>query len=145
MFYLALISEQDKKVIGEMFQGMTTKVSLSFFTDKNSRFSKDAEEILTELTSISDKIELKVHDFEQEKAKAQSIGIDKTPAVSVQSADGTDYGIKFYGVPSGYEFGTLIEDIVMIGKQATELSSATKEKLATVTKDTHIQVFVTPT
>jgi len=53
--------------------------------------------------------------------------------------------VRFFGIPSGYEFGSLIEDIVDMSRGETSLSPESKQKLAALTSDIHIQVFVTPT
>ena len=63
--------------------------------------------------------------------------------------DGTaaeeDYGIRFYGIPSGYEFSTLIQDIVMLSRGDSGLSEQTKAQLDMLEDSVHLQVFVTPT
>ena len=56
-----------------------------------------------------------------------------------------DYGIRFYGIPSGYEFSTLVEGIQMVGAGDSGLSQATKDALAKLDKPVHMQVFITPT
>ena len=52
---------------------------------------------------------VEVYDFLEDKEKAESLGIDKIPAVAVLAEDGSDYGIRFYGIPSRYEFLSLLE------------------------------------
>ncbi len=48
-------------------------------------------------------------------------------------------------MPSGYEFTTLIRDILMVSTQMTELSEESLRKLEAINTPVHIQVFVTPT
>jgi len=50
-----------------------------------------------------------------------------------------------YGLPSGYEFGTLIDAILDVSSGQSGLSDATKAALAEVKAPVHIQVFSTPT
>ena len=57
----------------------------------------------------------------------------------------TDYGIRFFGIPSGYEFNSLIESILMIGKGESGLTEKTKQELKELKTPFHFQVFVTPT
>jgi glutaredoxin-like protein len=73
----------------------------------------------------------------------KEFNIDKIPAIALAGKKGN--GIRFYGAPSGYEFATLIEDIVDVSNGKTDLSTQTKDKLQKVTKPIHIQVFTTPT
>ena len=53
--------------------------------------------------------------------------------------------MRYFGIPAGYEFSTLVEDLIDVYKCTTNLSDKTREALATVDQDLHIQVFVTPT
>jgi len=60
-------------------------------------------------------------------------------------ADGSDTGVRFYGIPAGYEFGTLIDDIVDVSRGTGGLSPETEAYLKSLDTDVHLQVFVTPT
>ena len=53
--------------------------------------------------------------------------------------------MRFFGLPSGYEFASLIEDIIDVGAGSSDLPADTVEALRGLQKDVHIQVFVTPT
>jgi glutaredoxin-like protein len=59
--------------------------------------------------------------------------------------NGEDRGLKYYGVPSGYEFITFLEAVKTISADNSGLSATTKDFLKTLTKPVHLQVFVTPT
>ncbi|MCB0056509.1 MAG: thioredoxin family protein [Caldilineaceae bacterium] len=78
---------------------------------------------------------------------AETYGIDKIPAVAVvrEGDSPADYGVRLFGIPSGYEFGTLIEDIRLVSSGNPELSDATLAELAKLSSPVNIQVFVTPT
>ncbi|MCX8095856.1 MAG: thioredoxin family protein, partial [Caldisericia bacterium] len=56
-----------------------------------------------------------------------------------------DYGIRYYGIPAGYEFSSLLESIEMISTGDTQLSQDVIEMVKMIDKPVHIQVFVTPT
>jgi glutaredoxin-like protein len=92
---------------------------------------------------LSDKITLKNYDFVKDKLEVEKYGVDKIPAIVVQGE--RDYGIRFYGVPAGYEFTTLIEDIIDVSRASTDLSERTKKALKKLEKPVHIQVFITLT
>ena len=68
--------------------------------------------MVEEVAALSDKVSVEVYDFMEDKALADSLGIDKVPAVAVVGAK--DYGIRMFGIPSGYEFGSLIESIKLV-------------------------------
>jgi glutaredoxin-like protein len=71
------------------------------------------------------------------------LGVDKIPAIAIIGAE--DYGVRFYGIPSGYEFTSLLHAIRMVAAGKPELTEETMKALAEVTEPVHLQVFVTPT
>lgn len=79
----------------------------------------------------------------KDKDKAEQYKIDKIPATIVLGQK--DHGIRLYGMPTGYEFPTLLNAIKMVSTVNSELSNETKEKLTILSKPVHIQVFVTLT
>jgi len=50
-----------------------------------------------------------------------------------------------YGLPSGYEFGTLVEAILDVSSGDSGLSEPTRTALKEIAKPVHVQVFSTPT
>ena len=56
-----------------------------------------------------------------------------------------DYGLRFLGIPAGYEFSNLIDSIVAASTGEASLSAETKTALAGLTQDVRIKVFTTPT
>jgi glutaredoxin-like protein len=131
-------------------------VALIHFTQEPSRlvlpdhlkgqeclFCRETKQLLEEVSALSDKVELKLLDFAADKEEAAAYKIDKIPALVVKNEQ--DYGIRFYGIPSGYEYSSLIECIVDVSRGKTSLSEKTREALKAVDRDIHLQVFVTPT
>jgi len=57
----------------------------------------------------------------------------------------TDFGIQYAGIPAGHEFGTLINDIVLVSGRDSGLSEEVRQFLKNLEKPLHLQVFVTPT
>ncbi len=106
-------------------------------------FCKETRQLLEEVTDLSDKISLEVFDIDENPDQAAAYGVDKVPGI-VLLGEG-DPGIRFFGIPSGYEFSSLVEDLVDISRGATGLADKTKEALKTIDKDVRIQVFITPT
>lgn len=106
-------------------------------------FCPETRQLLEELTGLTDKLKLTVFDVDKEPAKAVEYGVDKVPAIVVMGEK--DFGIRFFGIPSGYEFMSLLEAIVDVSRGETELSQETKEALKELDREVNIQVFVTPT
>jgi len=84
-----------------------------------------------------------VHDFYTEREQAAEEGISEIPAIVLE---GENKGkVRFIGVPAGYEFATLIEDLIDVSRGTTELEQHSRETLDALTEPVHIKVFVTPT
>ncbi len=147
---MPLISEQDAKHLQQEFETqLVNPVKMVVFTQAfECQFCTETRQIVEEVAALSDKIAVEVYDFVEDKATADLYGVDKIPAIVVlrsEDEQDRDYGIRFYGIPSGYEFSTIIEDIVDVSKGESGLQPKTKEALAGITEPVHLQVFITPT
>ncbi len=142
---MGFLSESDKNEIREMFKEMVNPVKIINFTQTlECTYCRETRQILEEVAELSDLITLEVLNHAEHKDKADAYGInDQIPAIIIEGEK--DYGIRYYGIPSGYEFSTLLEDIIMVSKRDSGLKGETKAKLATLTQPVHIKVFVTPT
>jgi len=142
---MSFVNDHIKLLLREIFEKeLRDEVRLVFFTqDIECEFCEETRELLQELASLSKKIKVEIHDFMKDNDKAKEYGIDKIPAIAMIGSK--DYGIRFYGLPSGYEFPVFIDDIVDISKGNSRLSEKAKVFLKSIDKPLHIQVFVTPT
>ena len=140
-----LLDQQAQNEIKKRFANLVNPVRIINFTQTlECQYCKETRQILEELAALSEKISLEVYNFVNDKDKVELYHIDKIPATVIASPD-KDYGIRYYGIPSGYEFASILEDIELISTGKHELSDETVEKLKAITEPVHIQVFVTPT
>jgi len=116
---------------------------VNFTQPLECQFCAETRQLVEEVATLSGKIELEVYKFAIDKEKVEEYGVDKIPAIAVMGEK--DHGVRYYGIPSGYEFSSLIEDIIDVSKGEVELLPATREALAGITEPLHFQVFVTPT
>jgi glutaredoxin-like protein len=145
---MALLREEDRNHLIKEFEALQDPVKLLMFTQElECEYCRETRMIAEEVAGLSDLISVEVYNFVTDKEVAEERGIDKIPAIAVLRGgdDPKDYGIRYYGIPSGYEFSSLIEDIMMISLGESGLSEASKQQLQGLTKPVHIQVFVTPT
>ena len=139
---MAHLSNEDQEYLRQTFIELEQPVRLIYFTQQfECQFCGTTNELLTELADLSENITLTIYDLVEDRAEAEKYGIDMIPGIIV--ANEKDYGIRFYGIPGGYEFSSLIEDIVDVSKGVTELSKETKQALQELEKPIHIRVFVT--
>lgn len=140
------LDDNIKTELKKQFEILTKNVKIIFFTQElECQFCKETRAILSELVEVSDKLTLEVKNFIVDKADAEKYGVDKIPATVILDENGKDYGIKFYGIPSGYEFASLLEDIKMLGTGNTGLPQEIENEIKKIDSDIHMQVFVTPT
>jgi glutaredoxin-like protein len=141
---MAFLKDKDRKALTQEFETLTQPVKLILFTQAlDCEMCGDTEKLLQEVAALSDKITLEISNIVLDKERAQQFGVDKTPAIVVMN--GKDYGIRNYGIPAGYEFATLIQDIRMVSEGESGLQAETKAALQKISKPLHFQVFVTPT
>lgn len=138
------LSDKDRQQILARLQGMQNAVKLVHFTQElDCDFCGETKELLETLASLSGRISLEVYNLQLEKDKAAQYGIDKVPATVIEGA--RDYGIRLYGLPAGYEFVVLLEDILRVSRGESGLSAESVAKLRSLAAPVHLQVFVTPT
>jgi glutaredoxin-like protein len=119
-------------------------VRLVVFTQEyECPYCAQTRSLVEELASLSDKIGVEVYDFVADVDKVRGYGVDKVPAVAIVGE--RDFGLRFYGLPYGYEFGTLLEGIIAVSRGRADISDEARERLKNVKVPVHIQVFVTLT
>ena len=145
---MSLLNDEIRKQVQDEFAALSKPVKLVVFTQKmECQYCTETRELIEEIAELSDKLNVDVYDFVDDEEVVAQYGIDKIPAVAIvaDGDDAKDYGIRLYGIPSGYEFSTLIEDVLMVSSRESGLSADTKALLAELSDDLHLQVFVTPT
>ncbi len=141
---MGMIRDDDALEVRERLKGMVNPVRLVHFTQElNLEYGREARQLLEELAALSDQLSLEVINFLLDKEKVAKYAVDKVPATAVR--DGKDYGIRFYGLPAGYEFSTLLDAILRVSTGDSGLKPESREKLASLNQPVHLQVFVTPT
>ena len=141
---MKLIQDEHKPEIQKRLEAMLHPVKLINFTQKfECDYCAETRQLMEELATLSDKLSVEVYDFEKDQEAVQRYQVDKIPATVV--VGDRDYGVRFYGIPSGYEFSTLLDAIVMVSRRASGLSEETRRKLQALREPLHLQVFVTPT
>jgi alkyl hydroperoxide reductase subunit AhpF len=142
MAFLTSPIEQD---VRRAFAGLRDPVMLVVFSQSlaASELCAENEQLVREVAALSDQITVEVLNLAIDRERAEAYGVDRVPAIVVEGA--RDYGLRFYGVPSGYEFGNLVEAIVLASTGEPALSEETKTALAGLAADVDIKVFSTPT
>jgi len=151
---MPLLSPDDARAVQQQFeQKITRPVKMIVVTSQhNCMYCNEVKMLAEELAELSPLISVEAYDLERDKAVVDLYGLDKAPAIVVV-ADGrgeepdVDYGIRFYGIPSGYEFMSLLDALNTVGSNGADmqLMPETLEFLKNLDQDVHMQVFITPT
>jgi glutaredoxin-like protein len=143
---MAFLHDEDRRKVQDRLKGLVRPVTLTFFTQVLAgacRFCSETEQLLRELVSLSDRLSLDVKNFLGDKKEAEAFRIDKIPAIC--AAADKDIGIRWYGIPSGYEFAAFLDTLIRVSTGDSGLSDPTRAALKALERPVHLQVFVTPT
>ena len=142
---MALITEDVAGQLKKEFERLKGPVRLAVFSQALADpDSEQVKRLVEELAAVDSRITAESYNFVIDKEKVEALHIQRTPAIAILGAE-KDYGIRLYGLPSGYEFGTLVDAIVEVSGGDSGLSEGTRKALAEVSRPVHIQVFSTPT
>ncbi len=141
---MAFLSDRDRQAVQQELTKLTGPVKLIVFTQElGAETCIQTEQLLKEVADLSDQVSLEIYNLILDREKAEQYGVDRVPAIVVEGA--RDYGIRFYGLPAGYEFSNLIDSMLLASSGRPQLSDETLDRLASVQKPVSIQVFTTPT
>jgi len=139
-----VLQDSDKEIIRKKFVGLAGDVKLKVFTQElECNFCKETRELALDLGTLSSKIKVEIYDFVKNGDEVMRYKIKRIPALAIVGK--LDFGIRYYGVPAGYELPTMIDTIIDVSKGTTTLPETIKNRLAEIKKDVHLQVFVSPT
>ena len=150
---MPFLSNANQERLRERFErDLSSQVTIRFFTLRPSPIiipgrdcpaCEETGQLLEELTSLSDKLTLTTHDFYKEPERAVEMDIKRIPAFILEAqARGK---VRYFGIPAGHEFPSFIEDLVEVSKGRTSLTEESRMSLYALSRDVHIQVFITPT
>ena len=141
---MAFLQARDEAAVKKEFERIGGPVKLTVFaTELGGDSNSQAVALIREVAALSDQLSVTVLNPHIDRDQAAAYGITESPAVVVEGAQ--DYGIRFLGVPAGYEFSNLIDSIIAVSTGDAGLTDETKAALAGLTEDVTIKVFATPT
>jgi glutaredoxin-like protein len=145
---MSYIQEKDRQAVQEALENLQRPVHLALFTSEESgEYSTVAAGLLAEVAELNPQISLEVIDLDAHAERAGAYGVTQAPALVLLSGEErADNGMRFMGLPSGYEFVSLLEAIRLAGGAAElTLQPTTRAFLDELHAPMRLQVFVTPT
>jgi hypothetical protein len=158
---VALLSDQDRQTVAKHLSVITHPVRMLFFTQTFGAPDsvREARQVIDEIVPLNEHLSVEEVNLILERDRAAQYGVEQAPAIvllrssAVLGTDpaagleaGEDTRIRFLGAPSGYEFMSLLDAVVLAGTGDSGLTQASKDLIAAqVTGPLTIDVFVTPT
>ena len=142
---MAIFRPEDETRVRELFADLERPVELLVALGpeetplpgaRDVDFGAETQRIVGGLAELSDRVTYRVEE--------EPPGFERYPAVGVLP-EGRDLGVRYYGLPWGYELGSLIGAVLEAGRQQSSLAPESLERLAALDRDLAIDVFVTPT
>jgi alkyl hydroperoxide reductase subunit AhpF len=140
-----MLTPRDEDAVRREFAKLAGPVKLVVFSQELAAadLCRQNEMLVREVAALSDQLSVEVLNLAIDRDRAAAYGVDQVPAIVVEGA--RDYGIRFFGIPSGYEFSNLVDAIIVASTGEPALTEATKATLAGLESDVDIKVFSTPT
>ena len=141
---MAFLQARDEAAVKKEFERIGGPVKLTVFASElGGDNNTQAVALIREVAALSDQLSVTVLNPHIDREQAAAYGVTESPVVVVEGA--RDYGIRFLGIPAGYEFSNLIDAIIAVSTGEAGLSEETKAALAGLSEDVTIKVFATPT
>ena len=123
---------------------LPSPVRLVFFTQT---FGCDpclpARQAADRIAATSEQVTVEERNLVLDREQAAEYGVERAPALAVVGA--RDAGLRYYGVPDGYEIELLVEAIEIAGGGGPAIGGDSRDALDALRRDVRLQVFVTPT
>jgi len=142
---MALISEDVSGQLKEEFAKLVNPVRLAVFSQALADAeSEQVRRLVEEIAALDPRLSAESYNFVLDTEKVASFGIQRIPAIAILGGE-TDCGIRMYGMPSGYAFGSLVDGILDVSSGTSGLGEETANALKALERPIHVQVFSTPT
>jgi len=142
---MPMLNDRDREAVRAELAKLGGPVKLVVFSQElvAGDLCRQNETLVREVAELHEQLTVEVLNPAIDRDRAAAYGVDQVPAIVVEGA--RDWGIRFYGVPLGYEFSNLIDAIIVASTGEPVLSEATRTSLQTLATDVEIKVFSTPT
>jgi len=153
---MALLGPKEQEIVRERLANLTRDVEMVLFTDSSTviapgkepcLYCKETKQLLEELSALSDKLHLVVYDLAtpEGREKAGAYKVEAAPTLILREKGSEAINLRYRGIPAGYEFASLLEDIEMLGRDGHGLPENVVQELNDLPEEVVLQVFVTPT
>ena len=123
-----------RQQLDTVFSRMENPLLLKLYLDDRP-VSAELERFITALAELSEKLTVSVAEH--------TASSDHAPYVTVCSADGSETGLAFHGVPGGHEFTSFVLGLYNAAGPGQAISNDTKQQIAAITTPVSMKILVT--
>src|SRR5680860_1365916 len=149
------LKPEDREALGRILkERMRDPVRLLHFTQNTEGNPEEglacdscveARRLLQELADLSPLLSLQLLDLVGSSEEAKAAGVERIPATLVGGMGEESPRVRILGLPSGYEFGVLLDAILGASAGGDGATPETLDHLLKLKKRVHIEVLVTST
>ena len=141
---MALLDDSNREKIQDFLNAMQDKVEVIYFTQEmECDICKQTRQFLSEISELNDNLVLTIYDFVDDDDQAKELGVEQIPAIVLKNKEGSNTGIKFYGLPGGYEINSFLTSLVEVSGNKEEVELDIQKRIDKIEKEINIKVFVT--
>ena len=142
---MAILRPEEEAKVRELFDALERPVELVVALgpeetpgpgSRDVDFGAEAERVAEGLAALSERVTCRV-EHEPE-------GFPRFPAISIRP-EGRDVGLRYDGLPWGYELGSLIGGVLEAGRSEPSLRPESLAARGALDRAHALEVFVTPT
>ncbi len=144
---MTLLTDDVKKQVRPRLAELAHDVELEVYTGSSlvvpgrdpTGHQREALTLLRDVAELSDKVSV-IETPIAGNETARAAGITRAPTIVFRRKGETRTNLRFLGLPSGYEFSTLLEAIRMVGSD-----ERVEDAVGDLSQTVLLQTFVTPT
>jgi hypothetical protein len=140
---VSMLKESDKQYVRKTLGGLRDDVRIVLFSRDGGacKYCDETEGLVADIAAAVPRVKVEVLSLKKDAARAKELGIDKVPGIALLGKK--DYNLRYFGLPSGYDFTPFVETIRAVGTGDPGISPESVAKLAKLTKPVQLTVFVT--
>ena len=142
---MPILRPEEETKVREWFAGLARPVELfvALGPEETPRAGSDDLDFGAEMVRLCEGL-AEFGDGVSCRVEEEPEGFPRFPAASIRP-DGHDAGVRYDGLPWGYELGSLVGGAVEAGREKPTLSADSLAALEELDRDLTLDVFVTPT
>ncbi len=143
---MKIFNKEVESQLKEVFTKMVNDVTIALFTDGEDCLTcKETKEFMQDIETLSDKIHLKEYDINKHDELAKMYHVEMVPSIVLLNNKNEYQGVKFNGIPAGYEINSFVSAILEVSGNATPVPEKLLSRIKSINKPVNIKVFITLT